>query len=892
MKNTFKFNETPIPPITQVGGKAHSLITMTNAGFNVPNGMVCGANFFNEWIEQVNASSEWDKLQNALKKEEPITAHTNAIAKYIKQLKWSDFQNTQISATLENLDVNSLYAVRSSSPEEDLEGSSFAGIYETVLGVRQSDIKDAILQVFLSAFDERVFIYKRAKGFATNTSKIAVVVMEQIDSETAGVGFSINPINNDYDEASINANFGLGESVVGGIVSPDYFVMNKVDGSVISKELGNKKKSVYLSADSGTHQKDNSSSDSFCITDEQAREITDMIKKVEDLYKLPMDIEWAYSHGKLYMIQGRPITTHIPLPKDMQTEPGDKKRTLYYDCSVLEGITTNKPITPMTLDWTLNDLSNTMTEPYMGEKSYSADGNPQTDIFFGKGVRLYMNFSQLFFLTSPKSIAKSFEEADKNIASALARLDIDKYKPSEKFHYLEWKTVIPFAFKALFHSHSAIWKWIEEGLHPLKFYEEKYKPCSKRIFSCLKELTDSEENLNEYRKQSTVFLTEYFEILMPLMFTYIKELTATQKMFENETPERKDLGDHLLMGIDGDESINLGISLYNLSRLLPQSEFENLDMLCEKLKKRELPKPFMQAWDAFIEKHGIRGPNEMELATPRYADDPSLALEQMNGMLQTNQSPEESLKKHVKQREEAYQKLMETLPKKDANTLQKRYEIVHELSAIRNTLKYLFVTVNHKIRTLVLRDAQQFVKEKRLELANDIFFLTFTEIEAAKNDPKSEIGSLVKKRKPDFTYATKNIKSFPVFIDSRGRIISAPVDTQNEKNTDPNILVGNGISRGIARGRVKVLRDPREKKIEKGDILVTYNTDPGWTPLFIGSEGIVLEVGAVLQHGGLVAREYAKPCVAGIKNITEKLKDGQMVEVDGTKGTVKILSSS
>lgn len=93
----------------------------------------------------------------------------------------------------------------------------------------------------------------------------------------------------------------------------------------------------------------------------------------------------------------------------------------------------------------------------------------------------------------------------------------------------------------------------------------------------------------------------------------------------------------------------------------------------------------------------------------------------------------------------------------------------------------------------------------------------------------------------------------------------------------------------MAKGRVKILNGPRDKAIEKGDVLVTYTTDPGWTPLFINANAIILEIGGMLQHGGVVAREYGKPCVVGIQGITESLKDGQLVEVDGTNGTIKIL---
>ncbi|MGI9392913.1 MAG: PEP-utilizing enzyme, partial [Parvibaculales bacterium] len=237
---------------------------------------------------------------------------------------------------------------------------------------------------------------------------------------------------------------------------------------------------------------------------------------------------------------------------------------------------------------------------------------------------------------------------------------------------------------------------------------------------------------------------------------------------------------------------------------------------------------------------------------------------------------------HVEEREKAYKELLEGSPKHESKKLKKYYENIHRFAPSRDTLKYIFVLINHTLRKLVLRDGGKLVAAGKIEMVEDVFFLTFEELVSG-----ADLKKLIAKRKPFFQMASANVQAFPIFIDSRGRIVTA--EAEQGESDDPNILKGNGISRGVVRGRVKVLKDPREKKIEKGDILVTYNTDPGWTPLFVGASGIILEIGAVLQHGGVVAREYAKPCVAGIRGITQKLHDGQEVEVDGTNGIVKIL---
>ena len=892
MQYVYPFNHEPVPPISEVGGKAHSLIMMTHAGLTVPNGFVCGADFFSDWTDQVEASKEWGQLQSAIAEGQPLTAHTAAIKTFIQTLQLSDAQEEAVNDSLKALKEGSLYAVRSSSPEEDLAGSSFAGIYETVLGVEKQGIKDAVLQVFLSAFDERVFVYKKAKGFLLGKVKIAVAVMEQINSDTAGVGFSVNPINNDYDEATINANYGLGESVVSGLVSPDYFVVNKVDGTLVSKTLGNKQKSVYLSdgPDGGTHEKTNPKADEFCLTDAQIVEIAKMIAAVEKLYGLPMDIEWAYHAGVLYMIQARPITTHIPLPPDMLTAPGDKKRTLYYDCSVLEGVTTNKPITTMTMDWTLNSLGNAMLSPYTGEVALSADGDPKTEVFFGKGVRIYMNFSQLFFLEKPKQLAKEAGALDQGFADSLAHLDLDLYLPATKFPTMKWSFIVPFMFRSAFRARTALLDWIEEAVNPVKFHNNKYKPKADAIIAELKALHETADSLDDYLQTSGKLLEEYSLLFMPLVLTYIKNVNAIDEMFKDTTGEIKMLGDKLTLGIQGDEAIGLGISLYELSKLLPKEEFADLNALAEKCRQRQLPDAFMKAWDAFVAEHGTRGPNEMELANSRYGDDPTLAFEQMSTMLHSEENPADILQQHVTGRQQAYEELQQKLSAHESKKLRQHYELVNALSSVRDTLKYVLVQINFTVRKLALQTGEGFAKAGRLDAAGDIFFLEFAEIDSANEDSGFDLKGLVGTRKPAFEAAVESGKPFPVLIDSRGRIPTYhKPEAKQAQDSDPNVLHGSGISRGVARGRVKVLKDPREKPINKGDILVAYLTDPGWTPLFIGATGIILEVGAVLQHGGVVAREYGKPCVAGIAGITEKLRDGQLVEVDGTNGTVTLL---
>jgi pyruvate,water dikinase len=279
----------------------------------------------------------------------------------------------------------------------------------------------------------------------------------------------------------------------------------------------------------------------------------------------------------------------------------------------------------------------------------------------------------------------------------------------------------------------------------------------------------------------------------------------------------------------------------------------------------------------------MRGPGELELANSRYGDDPRLALEQMSYMVDSDFDPEAMQKKLVVERQQAFEQLMAKFSGRKRRQLERVYKILDLLGPTRDTPKYLWVLDNSAVRRRALQEGEKFFESGRLDAHEDIFWLTLDEIDAANADPAFDLRQVRDEKQP-FYRKLDRVLAFPHLIDSRGRI------GQVEKpKGDPNVLTGLGISRGVATGRVKVLHKPREKPVEKGDVLVAYTTDPGWTPLFINAEAIILEVGGMLQHGGVVAREYGKPCVAGIQGITTTLQDGQLVEVDGTTGMVRIL---
>jgi pyruvate,water dikinase len=219
--------------------------------------------------------------------------------------------------------------------------------------------------------------------------------------------------------------------------------------------------------------------------------------------------------------------------------------------------------------------------------------------------------------------------------------------------------------------------------------------------------------------------------------------------------------------------------------------------------------------------------------------------------------------------------------------LRRIHRIIELFAGTRDTPKHHMVIVNHATRKRLLIEGEKLVEDGRLDAVEHVFDLTYDDLDKAAEDPTLDLRQLREERTRFLKVLKAQVREFPQVIDSRGRILRPP--PRKEK---PGELSGMAVSPGVVSGPVKVLHDPHEKPVNKGDVLVAYTTDPGWTPLFANASAVVLEVGGILQHGAVVAREYGKPCVAGIDGLMSKLTDGQMVEVDGTAGVVRTQPSA
>jgi rifampicin phosphotransferase len=871
----YNFDTKEQVDVSKVGGKAKSLIAMTQAKFNVPAGIVITSDFFAPWIDAVKKSSEWAKLL-----EEITPSSCGAVKRFAKCAKFSDVQKNVLNSMINPLDDN-IFAVRSSSPQEDLADKSFAGMYETYLGIKRKDLEKHIIDAFSSMYDYRVIHYKDEANIDYKDADMAVIVQKQIDSDVSGVGFSINPISNDYDEAVINANFGLGESVVSGKVSPDQYTVNKIKNEIIEKTLGSHEVMVNINKAGGV-KTDKPKEDGYSLSDEKALLVSEIMTKIEAFYGFPVDIEWAFEGETLYILQARPITAYIQIEPNMMTKPGEK-RMLYMDINLVDSLTSNVPILPLTIDW-FYDAFMMFTGPIFGDVNVNGHLPPKDGLFFCGTGRVYINMSQILHLGKLEKLTAAGEQADKQLTQIAKNIDSKEYIMEKPLPYLKLGYVLRKSPRWIINARKLISKSIKAYFKPQKFYNDDFKPKIDHVIEKLKSDAYNDIPLSKIttiidKDIDNALFTYGFSAIIPLMIS----LDKIPKLVKDGSEKMDELADAIFLGTNDNESIELGISMFHMAKLLKKSDFDDLDQLAKRIKNRDLSDAFLSRWDEFIAIYAFRGPNELELSNYRYGDKPTLALQQMSYMVDSEYNPYESKKSNIVKREQAYETICSMLKGRKLKQFKINYDVATLYATARDIPKYIWLLQNGIVRKRALFEGQAFVDSNHLDEKEDIFFLYFKEIEKAQSGEDIDLRKIVVERKALYK-KFNHIDSYPLFIDSRGRIAAAKVDEVTD-----GAFKGHGISRGVAKGRIKVLKNPTEKPIEKGDVLVTYTTDPGWTPLFVNAQAIILQVGGPLQHGGVVAREYAKPCVAGIPNIYDQFFDGQMVEVDGTNGIVTII---
>lgn len=812
---------------------------------------------------------------------------------------------------------------------------SYAGMFETELGVSSHNLEGAVRRCFASKFDTRVFRYMR-RGHYNGSKKddddddeqkitscntissgaFALVVMEMVDSKTAGVAFSANPLNSDRDECVVDSSYGLGISVVDGSVTADRYIYDKVGKKLVQQVVGSKKVEKRLKLveeEEGTRSSgdvvetipidDVARQNAHSLSQEQLKELVKLVEVVEKAYGIPIDIEWAYTESnQLLLLQARPITTLFCLDDIMMTEPGER-RILYYDFNIASEATTTTPFTHMDMA-----LYCRMGNVMMGinDEDFTIFKDDPNLPMFNSETRQYMNLSFFFKFISTEYCAKEAMVLDPYLSSLFASKDCDRKRYRSKKRWpkgcnarnLLWlMRKIP--MKGWYKTGKRFRKDPEKAKGDyLKIVENdmaKLRALRQRGFK-------RDEGLKGFTRELFNCCVQSFnEELGAIFFVVLGVFSSLDKKRRKGKSELCAEYEALCGGYEGDELMKINIDMYRLANKLDatiweQYDHDDLHQLADRIQQNidgtlsDLPSEFLTEWSSFLDKHGYDGEDQMFISSPRYQDSPELLLTRLRQNTGTSgiRDPADIQREQVlKRRRVMNQQLESALAQRfirpfRPSRIRHRNAVLEHVMWMRNAPKLHFAQVIGVLRETVLQIEKELIEANRLAHKGDIFHLDLEEVDKALVDDTFDLMQLVRPRMAAHERALKATEC-PLLIDSRCRILRPDPPNDVEEGT----ILGTAVSPGTATGRVRVMKSPNER-FESGEILAATVTSPAWTPLFGGASAVILQIGGVLQHGALCAREYGLPAVSNI-DVHNVLKTGMLVAVDGNTGTIKII---
>ena len=804
------------------------------------------------------------------------------IRSIVEKGTFSDSLREELTKKLANSEQK-CFSVRSSATAEDLPDYSFAGLHDTILNVKGlENILEAVKKCFSSLWTTRAIEYRIKNGIDQQDIALAVVIQELVPSEVSGVLFTADPVTNNHRNIIIESTFGLGEALVSGQVNPDHYEADYT-GKIVSKKVGAKEVQILAKEGGGTEEIRQNTKIKETLTKKQVQELVELGKNVQDYYKSPQDIEWAYNKGVLYLLQSRAITTLYKIDREILDE---KRLEAFMSFNMVQGIM--EPITPLGVE-TIRLMIQSIGQFFGIEKPKAV---------YTTSERIWIKFTpalenRILYNILTKGFLALAEPETQKIFLFLNRNKVFKIKggpPSLR------KSKKPVRFFLNFFGRMR--KNIE---NPVARRELVFSETEKFI-EILKDksnsLTDTEQRFR-FNLWTSSNMFPYFIINQAsyvgsgigMPFFAIKKLASTVEG-----------GDDLLASLASDIPYNVTSDMnrwtWELVKPLKQ-EPEIVKLFEEKANKeisklfleRRLPPKLQSAIQQFLDKYGFRGFNELDIGRDRWTDRPEYIIQNFATYMaikDPNKYPDIIAKQNKEKAKKAYALLLYKLRTSEkgfmkAKIFKKLFVPFHELAGLREYPKYNMIRVLYLLRENYNKIGEELVEKDQLTTVKDIYYLKTNEIEQALKSAE-HFQTLVEKRKKSFKKEMSR-REIPHVILSDGTIYYEAPESKKDKDT----MIGSGVSAGRVTGKVRVLLDPYSEQLEAGEILVCPGTDPSWTPLFQVAGGLITEVGGMMTHGSVVAREFGIPAVVGINRATSKFKTGQLIELNGTSGTIRVL---
>ncbi|MFJ8353399.1 phosphoenolpyruvate synthase [Bacillus paramycoides] len=861
------FQEIEKTQLSLVGGKGLHLGGLSNIqGIQVPEGFCVTTVGYEKAIEQNEA---FQALLNQLTRltiedRDQIGEISKKIRETIMEVEIPSDVAEVVARYLSRFGNEHAYAVRSSATAEDLPYASFAGQQDTYLNIIG---KEAILQhvrkCWASLFTDRAVIYRMQNGFEHSQVSICVVVQRMVFPQASGILFTADPITSNRKVLSIDASFGLGEALVSGLVSADNYKVK--EGEIVDKMIATKKLAIYALKEGGTETKqiDPTQQKIQTLTEQQILQLAQIGRQIEAYFGCPQDIEWCLVDDTFYIVQSRPITTLYPIP-----EANDQENHVYISVGHQQMMT--DAMKPLGLSFFLLTTRAPMRKA---------------------GGRLFVDATQR--LASPASrefLINTLGKSDPLIKDALTivieRDDFIKLLPDDEKEKSVGKSMPPASSQPQIENDPAI---VTDLIKNSQASIEELKQ-NIQTKSGVDVLDFILEDIQQLRK--VLFNPQSIAVIMAGM---------DASSWINEKMEQwlgeKNVADILSQSVQNNITSEMGLALLDVADVIrPYPEvIEYLqhiedDSFLDELVKFKSGEKARDAIYAFLNKYGMRCSGEIDITKTRWSEKPTTIIPMiLNNMRDfeagaSKRKFEEGLQEALKKEEE----LLNRLPHVP-DGVQKVEETKRMISLIRNFTgyreypKYGMINRYFIYKQALLKEAEQLMQNSVIHEIEDIYYLTFEELHEVVRTNKLDY-EVINKRKNEYKLYEKLTP--PRVITSDGEIITGKY---KRENLPAEAIVGLPVSSGVIEGRARVILNMEDANLEDGDILVTSFTDPGWTPLFVSIKGLVTEVGGLMTHGAVIAREYGLPAVVGVENATKLIKDGQRIRVHGTEGYIEIL---
>jgi len=851
-----------------VGGKGMSLAKLINAGFPVPNGFHITTGAYHQFVAINGLQPKILGALNGVDTSIPSTLEIASvtIGRFFADAVIPEEIDQVIRDAYLTLDIMHMQlpvAVRSSATAEDLPEASFAGQQDTYLNVYgEENLLGAVKKCWASLWTARAIAYRIKNNIDQNTVALAVVVQEMVDAEIAGILFTVNPINGRRDEMVINAAWGLGESIVGGLVSPDTIVADKTTGKV-KKYAVAEKTIITVLTESGTREDplEGERRRSKVVKDAEVIKLVDIARKIESYYGKPQDIEWCHVDGHFYIVQSRPITTlpalDVSIPTDWKMPKGAYAAMRNNIVELMAD-----PLSPLFATLGLEAINTSL--PRLLNESFGMRGIMPPETIIVVNQYAYNNGS-----VSAKGMARMLFGAGK-IAKLMFTGAVERWTEHGRPHYYE--TV------------------------------EGWRTKNWRAFSSI-ELVEGARQLTESA------IDAYGALVSGVIpAAWISEAVFTNVY--NRMIKRRDdpTAPTYLLGYDS-LPIRADKSLFSLAewsrgyptlaQCLERTPTSQLVALCE---SGDVPSDVVPAvWDEWrmrfhehLHAYGYML-YDLDFIHPVPADDPAPVLEALKLYLN-----ERGTNPYIRQRESAERRdqAVETMSRRLKGLRLKwfnkylapaqKYAPLREDGLAEIGLAYPLV------RQMLLEVGSRFVKHNLVSNADEIFWLTQDEVlqTATRLDAGQSMESLAEKIPYRKTEHRAALSVRPPMMLPQMKIFGFDLMSLRDKRGRRNkgdVIKGVAASPGQASGVARVLHGPEDfRQMKPGDVLVAPITTPAWTPLFGMASAVVTDIGGPLSHGSIVAREYGIPAVLGTGVATRRIQSGNMITVDGAAGTVSL----